>query len=168
MIADLEAKGILPERMLADSLYGSDDNVTGAEKKGIEVISPVIGPTPAEPPKNPTAKQVRLQARREQQETDKWKQDYSPRAQLEGTIGSIKRRTGLDRLRCRGKTSVFSTILLKLASWNISRAVACLRKRRKSTQNDPTGGNCPDFIPAAFHFSRTVAITRLFPLFRAA
>lgn len=36
-------KGLEPKEMLADSLYGSDDNTEAAKVKGIEVVSPTMG-----------------------------------------------------------------------------------------------------------------------------
>ena len=34
---------MMPEEVLADTLYGSDDNVETASKMGVDVISPVSG-----------------------------------------------------------------------------------------------------------------------------
>jgi hypothetical protein len=39
---------VSPEQLLADSLYGSDSNCQEALERGIEIISPVMGATPAE------------------------------------------------------------------------------------------------------------------------
>jgi hypothetical protein len=36
-------RDLMPEQLLADSLYGSDDNVTAAEEKGVELIAPTMG-----------------------------------------------------------------------------------------------------------------------------
>jgi hypothetical protein len=44
----LEESGRLPEQMLADTLYGSDDNVQKSAKHGIELLSPVSGKYPVE------------------------------------------------------------------------------------------------------------------------
>jgi hypothetical protein len=124
VLEDLENKGMLPDKLLADSLYGGDENVLSAEEKGVEVISPVAGPPPKKIPTKPTEKQIRLQARRDLQETDQWRKQYNSRAQIEGTIGSVKRRTGMVRLRVRGQSSVYASIFLKLAGWNIARAAS--------------------------------------------
>jgi hypothetical protein len=40
----LEAKNMLPEVMVADTSFGSDENVQAAAAKGVELISPVAGP----------------------------------------------------------------------------------------------------------------------------
>jgi hypothetical protein len=40
----LAAKEMLPDTMLADTAYGSDDNVQAAAAKGVDVVSPVAGP----------------------------------------------------------------------------------------------------------------------------
>ena len=131
VLNDLEKNGRLPERMTADSLYGGDQNVVSAAGRGVAIISPVAGPEPKQTPENPTEKQKRLQQRREIQETPEWREEYNSRAQLEGTIGSIKRRTGMVQLRYRGEKSMYSSIYLKLAGWNISRAVHCARIQEK-------------------------------------
>ena len=46
VLADLQARDLLPEEMLADTSYGSDDNVQHAAGLGVELVSPVPGPTP--------------------------------------------------------------------------------------------------------------------------
>ena len=45
VLADLQKRDLLPEEMLADTSYGSDDNVQQAAALDVEVISPVPGPT---------------------------------------------------------------------------------------------------------------------------
>jgi hypothetical protein len=129
VIEDLEEKDLLPDELIADTHYGSDDNVQHCADKMINLISPVSGPAPKEVPQNPTAKQQRLQQRREEQETPEWRNDYKIRAGIEGTNSAIKRKTGLDRLRVRGAQSVDYAILMKVAGWNILRA-ACSKKMR--------------------------------------
>jgi len=42
-IEDTTARGLGPEQVLVDSLYGSDDNCEKAKELGVEVISPVMG-----------------------------------------------------------------------------------------------------------------------------
>ncbi|MBW2690732.1 MAG: transposase [Deltaproteobacteria bacterium] len=124
VLDDLERKGMMPNRLLSDSAYGGDDNVVNAAQKGVDIVSPVAGLPPKKPPTRPTEKQIRLQKRRELQETGEWRIEYNIRAQVEGTIGSVKRRTGMVRLRYRGQPSMYTSIYLKLAGWNISRATA--------------------------------------------
>jgi hypothetical protein len=46
VLEDLKARQLLPEEMLADTAYGSDENVQQAAKLGVEVISPVAGLQP--------------------------------------------------------------------------------------------------------------------------
>jgi len=38
-----DERGLLPEELLADSLYGSDDNCETAKGLGTEVIAPTMG-----------------------------------------------------------------------------------------------------------------------------
>jgi hypothetical protein len=45
VLADLQARALLPAEMLADTSYGSDDNVQHAATLGVELVSPVSGPT---------------------------------------------------------------------------------------------------------------------------
>lgn len=45
-IEDAAKRELAPEELLADSLYGSDDNVEKAKKLGIEVVSPAMGTAP--------------------------------------------------------------------------------------------------------------------------
>jgi len=129
IIENLEEKGLLPDELIADTHYGSDDNVQHCATKKVDLISPVSGPSPKEAPENPTAKQQRLQTRRTEQETDLWRDRYRIRAGIEGTNSAIKRKTGLDRLRVRGALSVDYAILMKIAGWNVLRA-ACSKKMK--------------------------------------
>ena len=131
VFAKLNEQGFLPQSMLADSLYGSDENVLFSTKLGVELIAPVSGGKPKTKPKEPTEKQLRLAKRREEQDTPEWRKRFNPRAQIEGTIGSVKRRTQMVRLRFRGQKSVFCSIYLKLAGWNISRAACSCRIQKK-------------------------------------
>ena len=45
---DLKDAEVLPEKMLADTLYGSDENVQASAEDGMELVSPVSGKTPDE------------------------------------------------------------------------------------------------------------------------
>jgi len=127
----LELNGRLPHEILADSLYGSDDNVLAAAGKGVALVSPVQGAPPKKEPDQPTPKQMRLQNRRIAQKEEKWRKKYNLRAQEEGTIGSIKRRTGMSRLRVRGEESVTHSVYLKVTGWNIARAAASAKIQDK-------------------------------------
>jgi hypothetical protein len=46
VLEDLQKRDLLPEEMLADTSYGSDDNAECAADLGVELVSPVSGPTP--------------------------------------------------------------------------------------------------------------------------
>ena len=157
----LESRGHIPEVMLADSLYGSDDNVLLSACYGVNLISPVSGAPPKDEPEKPDEKQLRLQARRKAQDTDEWRTEYNKRAQEEGTIGSIKRKTGMVRLRYRGEKSVYTSIYLKVTGWNISRAatsvkiqkkIAKIIKERKAQLNNP----CSISSSCLIHLSETL------------
>ncbi len=137
----LKASGRMPEELLADSLYGSDNNVLSAAGEGVALVSPVCGSPPKEKPVEATAKQQRLNNRRIAQETDRWKKKYNLRAQEEGTIGCIKQRTGMVRLRYRGEESVYSSVILKVTGWNISRAAASAKIQEKINKIIPKKEN---------------------------
>lgn len=74
-----------------------------------------------------TAKERRLAGRRREEATEVFHQRYRIRGGIEGTNSGLKRRTGLGQLRVRGQPRVFSSILLKVAGWNILRAAACAK-----------------------------------------
>ena len=76
-----------------------------------------------------TAKQRRLAGRRREENTDAFRERYRIRGGIEGTNSGLKRRTGLGRLRVRGRPAVFHAIYLKIAGWNILRASVCAKMR---------------------------------------
>jgi Transposase DDE domain len=78
-----------------------------------------------------TDKKRRLAARRREQETDVFKQRYAMRSGIESTNSGLKNRLGLERLRVRGRGSVFRVIWHKLAGWNVLRAAASKRLRAR-------------------------------------
>jgi len=68
------------------------------------------------------AKEVRLINRRRHEQTPEFRAKYRVRSGIEATNSILKRVTGLDRVRVRGRPAVFSSILLKVAGWNILQA----------------------------------------------
>jgi len=77
-----------------------------------------------------TAKQRRLAGRRREQDTEVFRQRYKTRGGIEGTNSRLKRKTGLGRLRVRGRPAVFHAVYLKIAGWNILRASVCAKMRQ--------------------------------------
>ena len=69
-----------------------------------------------------SGKDYRLAKRRKEQQTDSFKRDYKIRSGIESTNSSLKRVTGLGQLRVRGRAAVFTSILLKVAGWNLLQA----------------------------------------------
>lgn len=199
VLNELEKTSLLPEQLLGDTLYCSDENVQKAQRRGVELVGPVGGSEktkqdasyerltiddfdiddhteevqccpaghapessvidrhtektitvmpesacsqceffeqcPVEKHKGHyrlehTAKQRRLVARRREQETEVFKELYKIRAGIEGTNSGLKRATGLRQLRVRGRPAVFHAIYLKVAGWNMRRAVACAKLRK--------------------------------------
>ena len=67
-------------------------------------------------------KQIRLINRRRRERTEEFQGKYRKRSGIESTNSLLKRVTGLGRLRVRGRASVFMSIYLKVAGWNVLRA----------------------------------------------
>ena len=77
---------------------------------------------------------------------------YARRAGIESTNSGLKNRLGLDRLRVRGRGSVFRVILHKVAGWNVLRAAASKKLRDwvsvqvaqtlKGSESGPIPGLC--------------------------
>ncbi len=76
-----------------------------------------------------TPKQRRVAGRRREQQTEVFRQRYRRRNGIESTNSGLKRRTGLGRLRVRGRLRVFQAIYLKVTGWNILRAAVCTKMR---------------------------------------
>lgn len=134
VLDELKEKDLLPELLLADTLYGSDENSEKAKKDGVILISPVPGQDPKKPPKKITSKTERLRVRRQIQLTETWRNQYKIRAQEEGIIGCIKRKTGMVRLRYRGSSRMFMSMVFKTLGWNISQAHRSAKIQRKIAQ----------------------------------
>jgi hypothetical protein len=77
-----------------------------------------------------TAKDRRIAARRKEQATEVFIDRYKIRGGIEGTNSCLKRKTGLGRLRVRGRPAVYHAIYLKIAGWNIMRASVCAKMRK--------------------------------------
>ena len=71
-----------------------------------------------------------MAGRRREQQTEVFRTRYRRRSGIEGTHSGLKRRTGLGRLRVRGRPRVFQAIYLKITGWNILRAAACATMRK--------------------------------------
>jgi hypothetical protein len=133
VVEKLEQTDLKPEEILADTLYGSDENEQLCEGRDIDLVAPVRGPAPKNARFQMTDKQKRLAQRRATEQTEEWKQRYRLRAGIEGTNSGLKRRMELGKLRVRGKKSVFNVVLLKVTGWNIFRAAAAMVRKTKRT-----------------------------------
>lgn len=71
----------------------------------------------------------RLAARRAEQATEAFGQNYAIRGGGESLNGGLKRKMGLGRLRVRGLPRVRMAVLLRCAGWNLLRALAALKRR---------------------------------------
>ncbi|MEL7496228.1 MAG: transposase [Planctomycetota bacterium] len=75
---------------------------------------------------------LRAAQRRRHEQSDEFRDRYRWRSGIEATNSCLKRALRMARLRVRGKSAVKTAILLKLAGWNILRAVAMRTSRRAS------------------------------------
>ncbi len=71
-----------------------------------------------------TDKERRLAERRREEDTEAFRERYAIRSGIESTNSGLKRRLGLGKLRVRGRKGVFHALYLKVAGWNVFRAVA--------------------------------------------
>jgi Transposase DDE domain len=221
MLDQLEGSALLPEEMVADTPYCSDENVQAAAARGADLVGPIPGREPESAPealtvddfavdertgqveacpnghvplvveRDPAAgttriemaaeacggcpfraacpihptrdgrytlefrdKEHRLAGRRREQETPVFAERYAPRAGIESTNSGLKNRLGLDRLRVRGRGSVFRVILHKVAGWNVLRAAASTKLRARvkaqvdrALEGGDTGANEPPCAP---------------------
>lgn len=182
-ISDVQKRDLKPKELLADSLYGSDENCENSlHEKGVKVISPTMGtpgkqgltlenfelsgdhkiikcPAGYTPLQSLTLrsskkamfspelcgncarleecpvkrekkhyalkyddKRMRLALRRQQEETDEFRDRYRWRAGVEATMSEYDRKTGVKRLRVRGLAAVRFSATLKALGVNIFRA----------------------------------------------
>ena len=78
--------------------------------------------------------------RRRHEQTPEYRDQYRWRSGIESTNSGLKRRLGLKRLRVRSMKAVALTIYLKLAGWNLLRAVAlrAARTLQAATARQPS------------------------------
>jgi hypothetical protein len=100
-----------------------------------------------------TPAQRRLAARRAEQRTEAFRDNYAIRAGGESVNSGLKRRTGMGRVRTRGRPRVRMAVLLRCAGWNVLRALTGLKKRGIKDFAAATGVFCR----AIRHFARTQA-----------
>jgi hypothetical protein len=76
-----------------------------------------------------TPSQRRLAARRAEQQTDAFRENYAIRAGGESVNSGLKRKTGMSRVRTRGRPQVTMAVQLRCAGWNVMRALTTLKRR---------------------------------------
>lgn len=80
------------------------------------------------------AVKLRLRDRRLREQTPEFKAEYRLRGGIEALNGNLKQNTALRRLRCRGKTAVYTAIYTIAAMHNIMQFAAyCLKTGKKFT-----------------------------------
>ena len=98
-----------------------------------------------------TSAQRRLAARRAEQATEAFRENYAIRAGGESVHSGLKRRTGMGRVRTRGSPRVRMAVIFRCAGWNMFRALAALKKR-----------GIRDFVAVAGAFRPTFSPSRTF------
>ncbi len=136
ILAQQKAAGLLPEQMVADTLYGSDANVQQCGALGVKLLSPVGGVEPKRQgevrhwcSRAERERKARLAQRRAEQETPEWRKEYAQRSGIEGVNRALDATTGAKQLRVRGTRAVIVAVSLKATGWNIL-AAAKIRARR--------------------------------------
>jgi hypothetical protein len=153
VIEQLRSNNLMPQELAADTAYGSDENYQRAATAGVTLISPVPGrppnePTPPKPNPTPTepkgknkggrprneqpsasqAREARNAQRREEQESELWRQKYRRRAGSESLNRALDRSTGNKQLRVRGARAVAHSVHGKVMGWNIIQSARAIRK----------------------------------------
>jgi hypothetical protein len=147
IIAQQERMGTCAQKLLADTLYGSQANVEQAAEKGITLIAPAGGKTGA-------STSEELAARRAREETEEWKEEYAWRAGIEGLNRALKATTGLGQLRVRGTAAVNMAGYLKITGWNIRTAVKIRQSRGRKLRKAAPEGRLGEFHHRATRFKR--------------
>ena len=125
---------------LSSSYNASSDRITVTMSPEVCAACPLLARCPVRKQEgsektHPTGKvyftmsEHRSCRRRAAEQESEFRECYQARSGIEGTNSGLKRRCGLKRLRVRGRRAVSSSVLLKLAGWNILRA-ACSQKMR--------------------------------------
>lgn len=86
------------------------------------------------------AVKLRLRDRRLYERTQEFHDKYAPRNGIEGLNGNLKQNTPLRRLRCRGKTAVYTAIYMIAAMHNIMQYARYCRKTSKNVNMEMPGG----------------------------
>lgn len=111
-----------------------------------------------------TDKQRRLDERRREEATEPFRERYRRRSGIESTNSGLKRRLAMGQLRVRGSPSVFPSILLKIAGWNLLRAAGSKKVRKLVAQKMAAarrGGCFSRFLaPCPVCATQTVELTR--------
>jgi len=98
-----------------------------------------------------TPSKRRLAGRRAEQKTEPFKETYAVRAGGESVNSGLKRKTGMGRLRIRGRPKVTMAVLLRCAGWNLFRALTALKKRGRAA----FGACCAMFLAFLQRLSRS-------------
>ncbi len=105
-----ERHGYYPERILADKIYRTRDNLNYCSRRGITMNGPKLG----RPPKDRALYDE--QKRRE-------RLDAGERNAIEGKFGEAKRRYGLNRVMTRKSTSSETTIAMIFLLMNLKKTL---------------------------------------------
>ena len=105
-----ERWGFYPERVLADKIYRTRDNLAYCAKCGIRMSGPALGRPPAD---------KKVYAEQKEQE----RREAGERNAVEGKFGEGKRSHGLQRLRCHLEETSESEIVLIFLVMNLKKVL---------------------------------------------
>ena len=120
--------GRLPEAYLIDGSFGTREDITALERRGVTVYAPTRSPRKA------TSGRTRAQARRddtpevarwrERMETEEAQEVYKGRAATSECVNAHARRYGLTQLLVRGADKVLTVLFLTAITHNLLRWIA--------------------------------------------
>jgi len=133
MLHALEAAGVAPEEIIADTTYSGAKNAAALADHGVNLTAPapVMGkPKPGRryrAPEEycPNHEKGAAQWLKRQEASPDFAERYAPRAGIEATNSELKRPHGLGKLRVRGGLRVRLAVYFKALACNLKRALRC-------------------------------------------
>jgi transposase len=120
--------GRLPEAYLIDGSFGTREDITALERRGVTVYAPTRSPrkttsgrTRAQPRRDDTPEVTRW---RERMETEEAQEIYKGRAATSECVNAHARRYGLTQLLVRGADKVLTVLFLTAITHNLLRWIA--------------------------------------------
>jgi hypothetical protein len=161
VLEELKERGLLPQKLIADTTYGGGENAAGASKMGVTMVCPA--PAPSKPKEGKTYERPAEQCPTEAEAATQWltareaqpefEKEYAIRAGSEATNSELKRGHGMKKLRVRGEKRVKLSVYLKAVACNVKRAVKYwvqeLRELARAAAGAIAGGGEATVVEAA-------------------